>query len=112
MPKWRSLKQTLLDPYDRAESAVTQAKIAAANDFKALKQNLKTLPKSLSKSTGIGGFTFSHAVRVAIWSKQGMSIPGLSKRDIKELNDFVNNNAELSVFTDELMKIQKRQTLS
>ena len=101
------LKTNLLDPYDRAESAVTQAKIAAANDFKALKQNLKTLPKSLSKPTGIGGFTFSHAVRVAIWSKQGMDIPGLSKKDIKELNDFVDNNAELSVFTDELMKIQK-----
>ena len=101
------LKTNLLDPYDRAESAVTQAKIAAANDFKALKQNLKTLPKSLSKPTGIGGFTFSHAVRVAVWSKQGMTIPGLSKKDIKELNDFVNNNAELSVFTNELMKIQK-----
>ena len=101
------LKTNLLDPYDRAESAVTQAKIAAANDFKALKQNLKTLPKSLSKATGIGGFTFSHAVRVAIWSKQGMDIPGLSKKDIKELNDFVDNNAELSVFTNELMKIQK-----
>ena len=101
------LKTNLLDTYDKAESAVTQAKIAAANDFKALKQNLKTLPKSLSKSTGIGGFTFSHAVRVAVWSKQGMDIPGLSKKDIKELNDFVDNNAELSVFTDELMKIQK-----
>ena len=101
------LKANLLDPYDRAESAVTQAKIAAANDFKALKTNLKTLPTSLSKPTGIGGFTFSHAVRVSIWSKQGMTIPGLSKKDIKELNDFVNNNAELSVFTDELMKIQK-----
>jgi len=101
------LKTNLLDTYDRAESAVTQAKIAAANDFKALKQNLKTLPKSLSKPTGIGGFTFSHAVRVAVWSKQGMNIPGLSKKDIKELNDFVDNNAELSVFTNELMKIQK-----
>ena len=66
MLKWRFLKANLLDPYDRAESAVTQAKIAAANDFKALKTNLKTLPSSLSKPTGIGGFTFSHAVRVAV----------------------------------------------
>jgi len=101
------LKTNLLDTYDRAESAVTQAKIAAANDFKALKSNLKTLPSSLSKSTGIGGFTFSHAVRVAAWTAQGMEIPGLSKRDVKELNDFVNNNAELKVFTNELLKIQK-----
>ena len=101
------LKTNLLDTYDRAESAVTQAKIAAANDFKALKNKLTTLPNSLSKPTGIGGFTFSHAVRTAIWSAQGMEIPGLSKRDIQELNDFVENNAELKVFANELIKIQK-----
>ena len=101
------LKTNLLDPYDKAESAVTQAKIAAANDFKELKNQLKTLPKSLSKPTGIAGFTFSQAVRVAAWTKQGMSIPGLSKKDIKELNDFVKNNDELNTFTNELIVIQK-----
>jgi hypothetical protein len=36
-----------------------------------------------------------------------MDIPGLSKRDIKELVDFVNKDAKLRVFTDELIKIQK-----
>ena len=36
-----------------------------------------------------------------------MEVPGLSKRDLKELNDFVNNNSELDVFADELVKIQK-----
>ena len=101
------LKTNLLDPYNRAESAVTQAKISAANDFKALKNKLKTLPKTLSKQTGIGKFTYSHAVRVAAWTKQGMDVPGLSKRDIKELVDFVNNDAKLRVFTDELINIQK-----
>ena len=91
MLKWRFLKIIYLIPYDRAESAVTQAKIAAANDFKALKTQLKTLPTSLSVPTGVGGFTYSHAVRVAIWTAQGMEIPGLSKRDIKDLNDFIQN---------------------
>ena len=40
------LKTNLLDTYNRAESAVTQAKISAANDFVALKTKLKTLPKT------------------------------------------------------------------
>ena len=101
------LKTNLLDTYNRAESAVTQAKVSAANDFVALKTKLKTLPKTLSKETGIGKFTYSHAVRVAAWTKQGMDIPGLSKRDVKELVDFVNKDAKLRVFTDELIKIQK-----
>jgi len=100
-------KDNVFDPYNRAEQAVTRAKITAANDFKALKNSLKTLPKSLSKQTGIGGFTFGQAARVAVWTRQGMEVPGLSKRDAKELNDFVKNKPELDVFVDELIKIQK-----
>ena len=99
--------KNLIDTYNRAELAVTDAKISAAQDFKALKTNLKSLPKSLSKETGIGGFTFSHAARVSVWTKQGMKIPGLSKADVKELNDFVNKNPELSIFTDQLIQLQK-----
>ena len=101
------LKTNLLDTYNRAESAVTQAKISAANDFVALKTQLKTLPKTLSKQTGIGKFTYSHAVRVAAWTRQGMTVPGLSKRDVKELNDFVKNDSKLNEFTNELIVIQK-----
>jgi hypothetical protein len=100
-------QDNLINPYNRAEQAVTRAKITAANDFKKLKNSLKTLPKSLSKMTGIGGFSFSQAVRVAAWTRQGMEVPGLSKKDAKELNDFVGNNPELNSFVDELIKIQK-----
>ena len=105
--QFQFFQDNLIDPYNRAEQAVTRAKISAANDFKALKNSLKTLPKSLSKQTGIGGFTFGQAARVAVWTRQGMEVPGLSKRDAKELNDFVSNNAELDVFVDELINIQK-----
>ncbi len=105
--QFQFFKDNLIDPYNRAEQAVTRAKISAANDFKALKKSLKTLPKSLSKQTGIGGFTFGQAARVAVWTRQGMEVPGLSKRDAKELNAFIDNNAELDVFVDELINIQK-----
>ena len=105
--QFKFFQDNLIDPYNRAEQAVTRAKITAANDFKALKNSLKTLPKSLSKQTGIGGFTFGQAARVAVWTRQGMEVPGLSKRDAKELNAFIDNNAELDVFVDELINIQK-----
>jgi len=105
--QFKFFQDNLIDPYNRAEQAVTRAKITAANDFKALKNSLKTLPKSLSKKTGIGGFTFGQAARVAVWTRQGMEVPGLSKRDAKELNAFIDNNAELDVFVDELINIQK-----
>ena len=100
-------KDNLIDPYNKAEISVTKAKMAAANDYKALKRNLKTLPNSMSKPTGIGGFTYGQAARVAVWTRQGMEVPGMSKKDIKELNDFVEGNKEMDMFANELINIQK-----
>ncbi len=101
------LKTNLLDPYMKAEDTVVQAKMAAANDFMALKQEFPGLPKTFRKETGIGGFTYQHAIRTYIWNKQGMSIPGLSKADIRKLNKFVKDNTDLKVFADQLITLQK-----
>ena len=103
------LKTNLIDPYMRAEDAVTQAKISASNDFMALKEQFPGIPKTLETETGVGKFNYQHALRVYIWSQQGMSIPGLSKADAKKLNDFIKNNSELKSFAEGLMGIQKDQ---
>ena len=100
------VKENLLDPFNKAENAVTQAKISVANDYRKLKKNFKSIPKTL-RTELFDGFTYSDALRVSIWSKQGLDIPGLSKADQKELTDFVENNEELSIFSNELIKIQK-----
>jgi len=97
----------LIDPFNSAERKIETAKIAASNDFKELKKRLTKLPKSMHTETGIGGFSYGDAARVAVWTQQGTKIPGLSKRDQKKLNKFVNENGDLSVFVNEVMKMQK-----
>ena len=82
----------LIDPFNRAERRIESAKIAAASDFKALKSKLEKLPKSMNTETGIGNYSFGDAARVAVWTNQGMEIPGLSKRDQKKLNNFGSKN--------------------
>ena len=101
------LKQNLIDPYRRATTAVTNAKVTAAQDFKTLKRKLNTLPKDLKKDTGYRNFTQSQAIRVYIWDLQGMNIPGLSKADLKALKSFMRKNPKLKLFANELSKIQK-----
>jgi len=101
------LKTNLIDPYNRAEDSIIQAKISASNDFMALKQQFPNLPKTLEIETGVGKFNYQHALRVYIWSAQGMSIPGLSKADTKKLNKFIEESANLKKFADGLMGIQK-----
>jgi len=100
-------KDNVLDPYNRAEIEIDAAKISAASDYNALKAAFPKLPKSLKKETGIGKFTFEHAIRAYIWGQQGMTVPGLSKRDLKRLSDFVKADPDLKVFSDELIKMQK-----
>ena len=59
-------KENLLDPFNKAENALTQAKISVANDFIALKKQFKTIPKTLKKEA-MDGFTYADAVRAYIW---------------------------------------------
>ena len=90
-----------MDPYNRAEDAITQAKISAANDFMALKEQFPGLPKTLETETGVGKFTYQHALRTYMWTQQGMSIPGLSKADARKLNKFITDEAKLQAFADQ-----------
>ena len=109
--QYEFLKTNLMDTYNRAEDAITQAKIAAANDFMALKSQFPGLPKTLETQTDVGNFNYQHALRVYIWTQQGMSIPGLSKRDATQLNKFIESNSDLKKFADGFNGYTKRSTI-
>lgn len=100
-------KENLLDPFNRAEMAISQAKVAAGRDYKALKKQFKGVPKTLEKETGISKYSYQHAIRTYIWDSQGIEVPGLSKRDQKRLTDFIKADPELQAFADQLVNIQK-----
>ena len=100
------LKEKLLNPIARAERTITREQVGVATDYKALKKNFPKIPKTLQKQA-IEGYTHSDVIRVYIWNKQGMDIPGLSKSDMKEINDFMKENQDIQVFADGIMRIQK-----
>ena len=99
--------ENLYKPFNAANENMTRESAALMNDFRALKQNLTSVPKDLNKMTKGGDFTIEQALRVAVWNKQGMEIPGLSKTDKIELLKEVNKNPELSNFVTELLKTTK-----
>ena len=100
-------KKHLLDPFARAMDNISRDRIALMNDFKALKKDLKIVPKNLKKKLPGEPFTQEQAVRTYIWNKQGMTPEGMSKKDIKELTDFVESKPELVIFADQLIALQK-----
>ncbi len=94
--------KALVQPFARAMDELNRAKQAIATDFRALKKTYPEVRKMLAKITPYNNFTYDTAVRVYIWNKKGIAIPGLSKTDIKRLTDIVENNSDLKDFADTL----------
>ena len=101
----RFYQDNLFDPYNKAMENLSTDRVNLMADFKALKKELD-VPADLRKTTE-SGFTNEQAVRVHLWNKAGEKIPGLSKADLKELNDIVENNPKLKAFADQIMSITK-----
>ena len=98
-------KENLLNPYARAMDNLSRDRVQLMSDFKALKKQLD-VPKDLRKKND-SGFTNEQAVRVYLYNKMGYEVPGLSKRDLKELTDIVNSNGKLKAFADQILSVTK-----
>ena len=99
--------ENLLKPYAKAMNEIDAARLSIMQDYRALKRQLKVVPKDLRKKIPGEPFTREQAVRVYIWNQQGIEVPGISEADLKELTEFVENNEDLKSFANQLIYIQK-----
>ncbi len=104
--QWEWMQDNLIKPYNRGINDLTVAQNTLAADFKALKNSLEGIPKNLKKKA-FGGFTFEDIVRIDAWNKQDIKVEGLSKRDLKQVDDFVKENPEIGIFSSQLIDINK-----
>ena len=110
-------KKALFDPFNRAYTEINAARQALSNGYRNLLKSFPSVKSILSKKIsdtkglkgkgGFGNYTYDHAVRVYLWNKLGMEIPGISMRDQTMLAELVENDAELKAFADELSSITK-----
>jgi hypothetical protein len=100
-------KEHLIKPYARAVNDIDNARLAVMADYRALKKQLGFVPKNLRAKVPGEPFTREQAVRVYMWNKLGYDVPGISKQDLKELSEYVAENADLQVFADQVIAIQK-----
>ena len=104
------MRQTLFRPYSQAMENISKERAAIMNDFTQLKKNLSNVPKALKKKIKEGSdFTNQDAIRVFVWDRQGMNIPGLSAKDKTELINVVKNNKDFSEFASSLININKAE---
>ena len=104
--KW--VKDNLIKPYQNGVAKIDKYRQALKNDYSAL---LKKFPEVSGKLGSIipgTEFTFDQALRVNLWTQGGFEIPGLSKRDIKKLNDIVEADPKLKLFNESALAITKQ----
>jgi len=102
-------KEKLFDPYEKAIQQVDQQKQAVRDDYTALVKELPQVKKNLKKNVEGTNYTVEQAVRVYTWVKNGIEVPGLSKRDQKALIKVVEADRELVEFSDRLSTISRQK---
>ena len=100
-------KVNILNPYAKAMSKFTRDRVSTARNYRALKKQLKIVPKNLKKKIPGEDFTIEQALRVYLWTKLGYEIPGLSAEDAKPLRDFVKNNDQYKDFAEKLLLVNQ-----
>jgi len=99
------IKKHILNPYAKAMDQIASERVELFERFRALKKEISAVPKKLKKKLPGTDDTYETAVRVYMWDKQGMEIPGLTKKEIKEFVSIVKKDKELKAFGDELITI-------
>ena len=102
-------KEKLQDPYERASNEINKEKQQIRNGYKEILKELPDVKKNLKGEVEGTKFTYDQAVRVYLWNKNGIEIPGISKRDEKALVAAVKNSEELTIFADKLSALSKQK---
>ena len=104
------LKKALVDPFGRGINELNTARQNSAEDYRNLLKEFPQVKEVLNKRIGDMAFTVDQAVRVYLWNKAGYEIPGLSARDLKTLDSFVNEEGsqDIKAFADGLGLISKK----
>ena len=102
-------KENIFIPYEQAIQAIDKQKKEIKDDYSALVKELPQVEKNLNANIEGTNYSSEQAVRVYIWSKQGVEIPGISKRDQKALVAAVSADPELIMFADRLSAIAQQR---
>jgi hypothetical protein len=94
---------SLLKPYSNGNDLMDAARQSIKKDYKSLTDQFPDIKNKIEKLTPDGDYTYDQAIRVSMWTEEGVDIPGISQRDQIKLNDLVNNDPELTAFKQGLI---------
>ena len=115
--QFQFFKKTLVDPFARGINELNTARQRTMEKYMQLVKGLPKVKKKLTTElkkfkdipSYIENYNVDQAIRVYLWNKNGIEVPGMTKRDTKALTDFVKNNPDIQSFADVVGAISKEQ---
>ena len=102
-------QEKLFIPFEKATNAINKARQETRNGYKQLLKELPTVKKNLKNNVEGTNYSYDQAIRVYLWTKNGIDIPGISKRDQAALVKAVSSSEELVIFADKLSVISQQK---
>ena len=106
------MKEHIFRPLTKAENALSVYRMKLVEDYAGLERQIKemgeTAPeKEAAKRVEAIGYNIDQAVRVYIWSKLAMKIPGISVAERSQLVGAVVSSKKLRAYAEGIMNITK-----
>ena len=101
-------KKHLIEPYTFGVNQIMRTKNAIRREYGQLMKSFPKVKSKLEKQIPSKDFTYDQAIRVYLWDKAGIEIPGLTKRDQSKLVDLIKNDPELEQFSGLLSQISRQ----
>jgi hypothetical protein len=92
----------LVIPYVKGINALDSVRQSIKKEYKKLLDSFPDIKKKLEKLTPDKQFTYDQAVRVYLWHKNDIDVPGLNRRDKNKLVFLVKNDPNLISFAEAL----------
>lgn len=102
----------LIRPYFRGVGNIDRAKQSLKNGFTALNKQYKPVLKKLGKKIPGMAYTHDQALRIYLWNKAGYEIPGLTRKQERELVGFIENDADLLAYANGALRVSQRKQWS
>ena len=98
-------EENLMDPYVAGIINIDRARQSAKRLYSMLLKENPDIAKLLKKKIKGTDFTYDQALRVYLWKSNGIDIPGLSEKEIAQLNLEIMGSPELLSFVGQLKRV-------
>jgi chloramphenicol 3-O-phosphotransferase len=106
------IEDKLITPYTRGVAMIEAIKQQVRREYNALAKANKQYFKMLGKKITNSDYTYDQALRVYMWTQQGIEIPGMSKDDINFLVNEIKQFPALIDLGSQMQLISRQDTWS